>query len=82
MSQSLLQSFLAGLVPASEVGADQTLLAAEAVVERGFRDPSVFDHAVDADRVDALFIEEFLRSGQETFARGTAFGGRGSCSHA
>src|SRR6266853_3759788 len=81
LSQSLLQPFLAGLVPGIEIGTDQPLLAAEAVVERGFRDPSVFDHAVDADRVDALFVEEFLRSGQEPFARGTAFGGRGPCSH-
>src|SRR6266478_2854613 len=80
-SQSLLQPFLAGLMPAGEVSADQPLLAAEAVVERGFRDPGVFDHAVDADRVDALFVEEFLRSGQEPYARGTAFGGRGPCRH-
>src|SRR6266446_6156920 len=82
MSQSLLQPFLAGLVSAGEVGADQSLLAAEAVVERGFRDTSMLDHAVDAHRVDALFVEELLRGGQEPFARGTAFGGRGSCSHA
>jgi hypothetical protein len=56
-------------MPTFQVAADQLVLAAEGVVQRGFGDPRPLDDAVDADRVHAFVVEEFVGGGQEPFAR-------------
>jgi hypothetical protein len=56
-------------VAGCKVGADQTFLAAEEVVQRTLRYPCVFDDAVDADRLDALGVEQLVRRCEEPVAR-------------
>jgi hypothetical protein len=51
-------------VPGLEVGADKSVLAAEAVVEAGLRDAGALDDRVDADSVDASLVEQLARRGQ------------------
>ncbi len=52
--------------PACEVGPDELLLAAERAVERGLGHARLLDDAVDADRVDALLVEELVGGGEQS----------------
>ena len=69
------QPLLARLMPCKEIGADQTILAAEGVVQRRLRYARMLDDAIDADRVDASPIEEIFCGGEEALAGGAAGGG-------
>jgi len=51
------------VVAGLKVGADQFVLAAERVVQRGLGHPGLLDDAVDADRVDALVVEQLVGRG-------------------
>ena len=52
-----------------QVGADQLVLAAEGVVQRGLGHAGLLDDAVDADRVHALVVEQLVGRGQQPLAR-------------
>jgi UDP-N-acetylglucosamine 2-epimerase (non-hydrolysing) len=52
-----------------QVGADQLVLAAEGVVQRGLGHAGPLDDAVDADRVHALVVEQLVGRGQQPLAR-------------
>ena len=51
-----------------QVGADQLVLAAEGVVQRGLGHAGLLDDPVDADRVHALVVEQLVRRGQQPLA--------------
>jgi hypothetical protein len=58
-----------------QVGADELLLGAVGAVERGARDIGLLEDPVDADRADALLIEQLVGRGEEPFAgRGAIVG--------
>src|SRR5207248_5205864 len=51
-----------------QVGADQLVLAAERVVQRGLGHAGLLDDAVDADRVHALGVEQLVGRGPPPLA--------------
>ena len=50
-----------------EVGANEVLLAAKGVVERGLRDAGTFSYPVDANHMHAFRVEELVGGGQQPF---------------
>ena len=52
-----------------QVGADESVFAAEGVVEAGLRDAGAFDDRVDADGVDASLVEQLPGCGKESVSR-------------
>src|ERR1700678_816403 len=68
-------------MPLLQVGADQFLLAAEAIVKRGFGHPGALDHAVDADQVESLFIEQLVGGGEQALPCRASIVGWRFCNH-
>jgi hypothetical protein len=68
-------------VPGLQVGADQLILAAERVIQRGLGHPGLLDDAVDPDRVHALVVEQLVSRGQQPLARRPPDGARFPDSH-
>lgn len=56
------------LVPGAQVRGDELFLAAEQAVQRCLGHPGVLDHAVDADGVHTLAVEELVGGGKQAFA--------------
>ncbi len=55
------------LVPCLYVGANQVLLAVEAVIERGLGDTCLLDDSVYAYDIDSVLVEQFIRCVEQAF---------------
>jgi len=71
------QPLLAGGVAIGQIGPDESVFAAEGAVEGGLGHAGPLDHAVDADGVDALLVEQLVGCGQQPVAGRRSEWGRG-----
>src|SRR6266436_1698628 len=61
LGEPALEQRQIGLVPATEIGRDQIVLAVEMIIQRALGDAGGRRHRVDAHALDALAVEQLAR---------------------